>query len=335
MGPVFEETMAFADRPATDPEAAGAHAAVRCFAALLLRPYPSGIRTRATVLLAEQRVAMWRAGDIDALWTTMQREEALAVMARRRRRGGPDAEAERQLHAAHAASLGLVKDQRFSQGFKRLKSYRMGPCDDMEGAKPVLASLHPPPAATGLQDQVPFVPRTSPTLKVVVTPEILAAVMRKVKKRRSSSSYDAWRYVHLAQLLGDADDRATKLMAKWVTRVANGDVPAAVANFLSSSTLVPYHKLTDEERAAAAAGAALQLRPIGMGCVLQRIISLCVGDIVAPALQRFLAPLGQRGFRDSGACEKITVALTVAQQVDDGVGIGLLDQRNAFNMLCR
>eukprot|EP00873_Tetraselmis_striata_P040919 jgi/Tetstr1/461183/TSEL_006320.t1 len=120
--------------------------------------------------------------------------------------------------------------------------------------------------------------------------------------------------------------------------IANAEVPAGVAHFLSSATLVPVDKLTPTE------GNALELsagdmkgsvRPIGIGSVLDRFAMRVLLRAHGEPIAQWLAARGQFGFGVKGGVELVQLLVRSLLDSDPSLVLVQLDAENAFNSFYR
>ena len=171
--------------------------------------------------------------------------------------------------------------------------------------------------------------------------------LRKVVSRSphlSSPHADGWRYEHLRMLMSKPDAgeaeavlHLERALLSFCARVLTGDLPPRAAAFCRSGTLIALDKLNRQDRAEADAldpTAPMKVRPVAFGLVLVRLCGNILLELVSQDATAFLGDV-QRGFRDPGGCEKITLLVRAAREYDRSLGAVALDLKNAFQSVSR
>jgi hypothetical protein len=131
--------------------------------------------------------------------------------------------------------------------------------------------------------------------------------------RRSSTHRDGWRWEHLQALTEHNVAVANDLLA-WIQLLLAGSLPPEIRDFLRSSTLIAFHKLSPEERRRLAMFDR-RIRPIAIGSVLIRAALTLVLILVREPLARYLLQNHQFVFGFSSACDALTHALRVSLEL--------------------
>ena len=128
-----------------------------------------------------------------------------------------------------------------------------------------------------------------------------------------------------------------RALLSFCARVLTGDLPPRAAAFCRSGTLIALDKLNRQDRAEADAldpTAPMKVRPVAFGLVLVRLCGNILLELVSQDATAFLGDV-QRGFRDPGGCEKITLLVRAAREYDRSLGAVALDLKNAFQSVSR
>jgi hypothetical protein len=255
-----------------------------------------------------RRQDTWLAGDLEALLTLPHPRRTRIIPEDKRK----------FFRAASLAGDGLFRKAR-----QTLQSYGTAPPDQLTIDK--LVELHPPRKFPADIDR----PRSEP---LPISHKELERIFTRMP-RRSSTHRDGWRWEHLKTLC-ESNVAVGNSFIAWTQLLLAGDLPAQVLDYLRSSTLIAFNKLSQEERAKLAHWER-KIRPIAIGSVLLRAALSLVILLVRDPLTRHLVRAHQLVFGFASACDAATHALHASLQLHPDWSMFVADIFNAFNELSR
>ena len=303
--------------------AAATWEACLAFPVCLFFPHARGAPSSVVLSEVRRRLRLWRAGDLDTLFSDAHTASSVGSGAQFAPRPG---QARTPLEWQYDRAAQLTRVGRFRDAAALTASHE---------SLAALQSLFPAPSDDPCPGLLP--PAPEPSSRPV--PEISVDTLRTVlgrTPRRSAAHRDGWRYEHLARLT--ADDRGAAALASALTRIARADVPESVRPFLTSSTLIALMKKDPDTvaRMRSEPGFRLPVRPIGYGSVLVRLASICLLHDLRDVLEDAVGPhqfaVGTRGGTDMIQWI-IQAALEV--RIPHPLAAFNLDASNAFNSVSR
>jgi hypothetical protein len=286
----------------------GANVAVLLFARAILAPLPPGMHGYSAANEYRRRRDAWLAGELESLLHSPPTPRAREAST-----------GDRKYHRAAA----FAHDGLFRKARQALQSYGSPPADSLTIQK--LIDLHP-----ARKFPAPIAPPAAPELPIG------RAELDKIfinMPRRSSTHRDGWRWEHLRALCEDSVAVA-RAFINWLQLLLAGSLPSQVLDYLRSSTLMAFNKLSPEERELLAA-TERKIRPIAIGSVLLRAALTLLILLVRNPLTAHLLSVHQFVFGFASACEAITHALHVSMQLHPDWSMFAGDIFNAFNEVSR
>lgn len=250
---LFANTLDAAVQARGTPDELGANVAILLFARAILAPLPPGMHGYSAAAEYRRRRDAWLAGELEPL---------LRRPAAPRPRGPTVPREDRKYHRAAAfASEGLFRKAR-----QALQSFGSPPADQFTVQK--LMDLHP-----ARKFPAPIEPPAAPPLPLGHSE--LEKIFLNMP-RHSSTHRDGWRWEHLRALCED-NVAVARSFITWLQLLLAGQLPARILDYLRSSTLLAFNKLSLEEQAMLASWER-KIRPIAVGSVLIRAaLSLEIG----------------------------------------------------------
>eukprot|EP00873_Tetraselmis_striata_P044711 jgi/Tetstr1/464975/TSEL_009707.t1 len=277
----------------------------------------------------DNRLSHWERGDLDTLFA-LARTHA-SVRATPHDYAAPasanceDPPPVSKRQAARASALAAVGE--YSRAAAALHSVPLAPTGPRLHEE--LLRLHPQtpdPVPCALPDPFSLDRLTFPEASVDVC-EVLSS-----SPNGSAPFLDGIRFEALRALCSRSHLRGI------AEAIANAEVPAGVAHFLSSATLVPLDKLTPAERNAlelSAGDMKGSVRPIGIGSVLVRFAMRVLLRAHGEPIAQWLAARGQFGFGVKGGVELVQFLVRSLLDSDPSLVLVQLDAENAFNSFYR
>jgi len=180
-----------------------------------------------------------------------------------------------------------------------------------------LRSLHPP-RKPGNDPEPLFDPDDAPE-PICITPQDIERMIKSFP-RNSAPGPSGWTF----EMIRDAcanDELNKALFARLFTRIANGDIPAALTPYLLVAELIPACKAQGKG-----------VRPIAIGEAFYRAVCSHVVALVAPAVSKQLLPL-QLGVAVKAGAE--VAVHRVQALLEQGLSTLKVDCTNAFNSIHR
>ena len=305
---LFTRTIDAAVQARGTPDELGANVAILLFPRAILAPLPPGMHGYSAAGEYRRRRDAWLAGDLESLLHRPTAPRAPTTPSTDRK----------YYRAAAFASAGLFRKAR-----QALQSFGSPPADHLTVRK--LMQLHPPRKFPAVID-----PPAAPALPLGHSD--LERIFINMP-RRSSTHRDGWRWEHLRALCEDNVATARSLIA-WLQLLLAGSLPAQILDYLRSSTLVAFNKLSREEQQMLAS-CERKIRPIAIGSVLIRAALTLVIMFVRSPLAKHLLGVHQFVFGFAAPCEAVTHALHASMQLHPDWSMLAADIFNAFNEVSR
>ena len=305
---LFAATLDAAVHARGTPDELGANVAILLFPRAILAPLPPGMHGYSAAAEYRRRRDAWLAGELDPLLHCSAAPRVKTTSTE-----------DRKYHRAAA----LAGDGLFRKARQALQSYGSPPADHLTIQK--LMDLHP-----ARKFPAPIDPPAAPALPIGL------AELERVfvnMPRHSSTHRDGWRWEHLRALTEDNVAVARSFIA-WLQLLLAGTLPLQILDFLRSSTLMAFNKLSREERELLASWER-RIRPIAIGSVLIRAALSLVILLIRTPLARHLLEAHQFIFGFAAACEAITHALHASMQLHPDWSMLAADIFNAFNEVSR
>eukprot|EP00873_Tetraselmis_striata_P002936 jgi/Tetstr1/423200/TSEL_001320.t1 len=325
--------LSFKGRASQSEAAHAAWSAYLLFFRLILRPMadspPGSLPPDPVADYRDNRLSHWERGDLDTLFA-LARTHA-SVRATPHDYAAPasanceDPPPVSKRQAARASALAAVGE--YSRAAAALHSVPLAPTGPRLHKE--LLRLHPQtpdPVPCALPDPFSLDRLTFPEASVDVC-EVLSS-----SPNGSAPFLDGIRFEALRALCSRSHLRGI------AEAIANAEVPAGVAHFLSSATLVPLDKLTPAERNAlelSAGDMKGSVRPIGIGSVLVRFAMRVLLRAHGEPIAQWLAARGQFGFGVKGGVELVQFLVRSLLDSDPSLVLVQLDAENAFKSFYR